>query len=208
MSVILDKDGLYETAIGYNSHMPQNQTFMQSPAGSATQPFVGWTQAFQTTTTEFVVQTGTAYASRSAEQQEILAAMERQQTHFVPNFYVYRITIPSGREGSYAGAYHTVRTNPGVWTTTGAFLKRISGNMPTGAWASGYDTSAGGWQLCGTYVGSSGTGYTHNHPNSAAGNSACVFLVAMPMTLWGRVDMTRGLNWWAMPNSAGNFNTG
>ena len=208
MSVVLDKDGLYETAVGYNSHMPQNQIVMQSPAGSATQPFVGWSQAFHSTATEFVVQSGTAYASRSAQEKEILTVMERQQTHFVPNFYVYRITLPSGREGSYAGAYHTVRTNPGVWTTSGAFLKRISGNMPTGAWATGYDTSAGGWQLCGTYYGASGTGYTHNHPNGAAGDSACVFLVAMPMTLWGRADLSRGLNWWAMPNSSGNFNTG
>jgi hypothetical protein len=208
MSVVHDKDGLYETSIGSNSHMPQNQIVMQSPAGSATQPFVGWSAAYQTVSTEFVVQTGTPYANRSAEQKEILTAMERQQTHFVPSFYVYRVTVPSGREGNYACAYHTVRTNPGVWTTTGAFLKRISGNMPTHAWTTGYDTSAGGWQLCGMHYGAGGTGYTHNHPYGAAGNSACVFLAAMPMTLWGRIDMSRGLNWWAMPNSVGNFNTG
>lgn len=208
MSVVLDKDGLYETGIGINSHMPQNQTFMQSVAGSAIQPFVGWSAAFQTVSTEFVVQTGTPYASRSAEQKEILTAMERQQQHFVPSFYVYRVTIPSGREGSHAGAYHTVRTNPGVWTTTGAFLKRISGNMPQGHWAAGYNTSTGGWQLCGSSYGAGGTAYTHNHPYGAAGNSACVFLAAMPMTVWGRVDRSRGLNWWAMPNQTGGFNTG
>jgi hypothetical protein len=208
MSVTLDKDGLYETSIGINSHMPQNQTFMQSVAGSATSPFSGWTAAYQSVSTEFVVSSGTAYASRSTEEKEILTAMERQMQYFVPSFYVYRVTIPSGREGSYAGAFHTIRTNPGVWTTTGAFLKRISGNMPTGHWANGYDTSAGGWQLCGTNYGASATGYTHNHPYGAAGSSACVFLAAMPMTLWGRIDMSRGLNWWAMPNSSGNYQTG
>ena len=208
MSVVLDKNGLYETAIGSNSHIPQNQIFMQSPAGSAIQPFVGWSQAFQTTTTEFVVQTGTAYASRSAEQKEILTAMERQVTHFVPSFYVYRVTVPSGREGNYACAFHTLRINPGVWTTTGAFVKRISGNMPTDAWCLGYNTSVGGWQLCGKHYGAGASGYTHNHPYGAAGNSACVLLVAMPMTLWGRIDMSRGLNWWAMPNQSGGFNTG
>lgn len=208
MSVVLDKDGLYDTAIGYNSHMPQVQTFMQSPAGSATQPFVGWSAAYQTVSTEFTVNSGTPYASRSAEEKEILTAMERQTQHFVPAFNVYRVTIPSGREGSHAGAYHVIRVNPGVWTSTGAFLKRISGNMPTGHWAEGYDTSAGGWQLCGTHYGASASGYTHNHPYGAAGDSACVFLAAMPMTLWGRVDFSRGLNWWAMPNSSGNWQTG
>lgn len=208
MSVVLDKDGLYETSIGINSHMPQVQTFMQSPAGSAIQPFNGWNAAHQTVSTEFVVQSGTPYANRSAEEKEILTAMERPTQHFVPSFYVYRVTIPSGREGMHAGAFHTIRINPGVWTTTGAFLKRISGNMPTDHWALGYDSNTGGWQLCGKNYGASASGYTHNHPYGAAGNSACVFLAAMPMTLWGRVDLGRGLNWWAMPNSNGDTNTG
>jgi hypothetical protein len=205
----LHSNGIYDTAYSNNHPVPTSMPLMMSPSGSAITPFSGaWTKPYGTYAYEHTVSTGTAYASRSAADQAILTAMNRQMMHFQPSFQVWRLTMPSGRESSYCGAYHMVRHNYGSMYTTGAFIKLISGNVMTGNWCNGYDSSAGGWQLCGAHYGASGSGYTHNHPYGASGDSACVMLVALPMTVWGKINLDHVLNWWPFPSNASNSGSG
>lgn len=179
---------------------------MGSSAGSMTDAFNGgWTIPFGSLATEFTMTTGTAYASRSTEQQELLTAMNRQVQHFQPgSIQVKRYTLPSGRENNYAGAYQQIRSHFGGIITSACFIKRISGNMPTSNWCNGYNTSTGGWQLCGDHYHGASTGYTHNHPYGAGTDSACVFLVALPAVVYGYVNLDNNRNWWPFPQGAGS----
>lgn len=180
---------------------------LMSPAGSQSNPFSnGWSSAGVTLgSNEGHLESGTAYSSKSAETQALLAAMGRETTHYQQTVYYKRVTYAAGREGSYMGPYHVIKTNYVAGCTSAAFVKLISGNMPYGHWLSGYDTNAGGWQLVGTYYSGGTTGYTHNHPHGNGSNSACEILICLPGTVHGYVDLSNPRNWWLFPNHSGGM---
>lgn len=180
---------------------------LMSTPGSQTVPFAsGWSSAGVTLgSLEGHLESGVAFSSKSAETQALLTAMNRQTTHFGQTIYYRRMIYAAGREGSYMGPYHQIRTNFVAGCTSAAFVKLLSGNIPSAHWLTGYNTSQGGWQLVGTYYAGGTTGYTHNHPHGAGGSSACEFLIALPGTVFGYVDLSNTRNWWIFPNVDGGM---
>ena len=201
--------GINNYGIKVSSHnFPQavaQSPMLISPAGSQRTPFsTGWSMAYATMTANIDhFQSGTVFANKSAEIRALLTAMNRESTHFGTSIYYSRLTLPSGREGTHAAPYHQVRLHDNGVTTTAAWVKLESGNMPTGGWCQGYNTSQGGWQLCGyNYTGGAG-GYTHNHPNGHPSGSTCSILVALPGTVAGYVDLTQPRSWFTFSNLDG-----
>jgi hypothetical protein len=200
MSISLKPNGLDES--GYHQ-TTRTSPILMSPAESQAVPFQSWSKPYGSFTSEFHNESGTPYSSKSAAAQEMLSAMGRGTQHFRRTFYAYRVTLPAGRENSYIGPYHVISVNYNGPYTCAAFVKRISGNLPTGWYMSGYDTNAGGWQLCGMSSFGSTTGYTHCHPYGASNSSACEFLIALPGVVYGDVDLSNARNWWLFNNQSG-----
>lgn len=175
---------------------------MLSAPGSAVEPFSsGWnTQGVTISGNLYNSQSGTAMSSKQQEVQDLLNYMGRGTTYYSQNFHIRRLTYSSGREGQYMGPWHTMHNFYNGGCTSAAFVRLESGSAPTGHWMSGFDSSNSGWQLVGTYYSGGTTGYTHNHPHGASGNSSCSLLVALPATVQGYVDLSNPRNWWMFPH--------
>lgn len=180
---------------------------LQTPAGSQITPFNGWTKPFGTYTEEFRINSGVAFDSRSAQEQELLTAMGRSGTmHFAPGpIIVFRWSAPSGRSaGDYFGAYYNLKYRTNHVTTCAAFTKLLSGDSARGHWLGGGATSE--WSLTGSYYRSGGGGYVNSHPYApASGNSQAEYLIAMPAQVDGFVDLSVPSNWWFFPNKDGGL---
>ena len=160
-----------------------------SQTGQATPFTSGWSTAYMTSNVQNEsISSGTVWASRSAQAQEILTLMGRSGVkHFIGNFNVRQITAlrPTGT-GGHTFPYQQIRSaGPKGSTTHAAFVKHISGPLPYGWWCQGL-TVGGGWQWCVTHtVGSANASYNHTHPYTATSTGvATVLLVALP----GSVD--------------------
>ena len=149
-------------------------------------PFsTAWSSAYMTSNAqESAVSSGTAWASRNADAQAILTLMGAPNAqHFLGNFNIRRVTAarPAGTSG-YTLPYQQVQMpGPGATVTHAAFVKHISGPVPTGWWCNGL-TSGGGWQWCKTYtVSGTAAGYNHTHPYTTNTNPSTptVILVAL-----------------------------
>ena len=186
----------------------------QGPYGSMRTPFDGYTKPYGTFATQATVANGTAWASRSSDEQAILTAIGKNGwQHFGLTFYVMRITFPSGREGGYMGPYFQMQFRGNDCLTIAAWCKVVSGNPPTNWFFNGLTSSDTSWKFCGkNYSGNYWSGsYSHPHAYGASGNSACVVDVALPAVVDGyfpiTTDTTINQAWWlfASHDSAGGY---
>lgn len=194
--------GIKNASQSGSSFSPANQPQLVSPANSMTTPFSGWSVPFGSLTSVTNFGNGTPFASKHAEMQSLLTAMGRSGvTYAYGDFYIYELTIPSGREGNYAGPYHQIPLVYNGIYTVAAWVKLISGNPMTHNYCNGYNTGTGGWQLCGDYNYGTSVNYSYFHPYGAAGNSACVMRFALPGCVAGYVDVNEPLAWMTFLNS-------
>lgn len=207
LDVINGVQGGFET--GYDMRHTQGGACpqLQTPDGSQITPFAGWTKPLGTYTEEFRINSGTAWSSRSAQEQELLTAMGRSGiTHLVPSpIIVYRWSAPAGRSpGNYFGAYYNLKYRDNHITTCAAFTKLLSGTTSTGHWLGSGAKSE--WSLTGQYYRGGGGGYVNSHPYAPSnGDSAAEYLIALPAHVDGFVDLSEPKNWWFFPNRSGGW---
>ena len=175
------------TQFSAKPYLVGNNASQSNLIAAQTTPFsTAWSTAYQTSNVqESLVASGTAWASRNADAQAILTLMGAPNTqHFLGNFNIRRVTAArtAGTSG-YTFPYQQVQMpGAGATVTHAAFVKHISGPVPSGWWCNGL-TSGGGWQWCKTYTTSdTATGYNHTHPYTTNTNPSTptVILVALP----------------------------
>ena len=186
----------------------------QGPTGSQSNPFSGMTKPYGSFATQTTVSNGTAWGSRSSDEQAILTAIGKSGwQHFGITFYVIRCTFPSGREGGYMGPYTVVQYRGNDHLTVAAWCKMVSGNAPTGWFFQGLTNSDTSWKFCGQHMGGNyiSGAYGHPHAYGASGDSACVVDVALPAIVDGYFPITSdtAINqaWWmfASHDTAGGY---
>ncbi len=132
--------------------------------------------------------TGTPFASRDAEEQEIMTAMGMAgKQHFQPNIVVNRLEWDSALSWvSFPSAIVSSGT-----VTFGSYCKSLTGPALQGYWATGMSTD---WGLCGSHGGpySPGT-YIHAHPSSSGAGSA---LVVWPAAIAGNYPLDHANPLW------------
>ena len=81
--------------------------------------------------------------------------------------------------------------------TNAAFVKMLDAgppaNPPRGSYLEGW--RLGAWTLSYSYSGGSSGGYSHHHPWC----QRCTFLLALPGTVYGRMDLSNPQSWWNFP---------
>ena len=171
----------------YNSTIPRlvQGTGEGNQAGQVSPFTSGWSMAYVTSNVhEESVSSGTVFTSRTASSQELLTLMGHSGVqHFNGNFNIHRVTAlrPLNTSG-HTFPYQTIKHAGTKGSTThGAFVKHISGRVPTGWWCNGL-VAGGGWQFCKTtQTGTSNMGYANTHPYTATNtdNVPTVILVAL-----------------------------
>jgi hypothetical protein len=132
--------------------------------------------------------TGTPFASRDAEEQQIMTAMGMGgKQHFQPNVIVTRVEWDSALQWV---SFPTQIWAPGT-VTYGSYCKSLTGAVLTGYWATGMNTE---WGLCGSHGGPYSPGsYIHAHPGSSGAGSA---LVIWPAVIAGNFPLDHANPMW------------
>ncbi|MEG3220714.1 hypothetical protein PD716_08730 [Vibrio gigantis] len=119
--------------------------------------------------------TGTDWAERDAEEQEILTAMGRAGAkHFKPNIQVLKM-VWSGFDSENHSRY-TMYPNPVMTASTivtaGSYAKLLSGDV-RGAWLNGVTRE---WGCCGQHYNPVAGNYVHAHPGPYSSSGEVLFL--------------------------------
>lgn len=145
------------------------------------------------TTYKTILNDGTPFASRPAEDREILAAMGYHGEQYLISDIVIKRIVWTARE-DYTLPYFWLPINPGKLYTTAAFVKLISGQV-YGFYANGAET--GKWKLCGTTTTQGLRSYAMVHPynNNSTVSGGGELLITMPGVVDGHVDLSNPTNW-------------
>ena len=148
----------------------------------------GWAMAYATRTVVQSVTNGTAWGSRTTEEQNLLMAMGRSGvTYLHSSFNIVRLTWGTRDAGQYLLPYTHIPLYQDFKVTSAAFVKWESGSLPNSQWCTGL-TKDGNWTWCKSEDSGAGSGYTYNHPyQDPTTNAGGSILVALPGVWIGRL---------------------
>ncbi|WDE04686.1 hypothetical protein SG34_025710 [Thalassomonas viridans] len=145
---------------------------------------------------------GTVWASRDAEEQEILTKMGRHGVqHFQPEIRVMKMAW-SGYDSTKHSSYTMFPSpigNNSTYCTVASYAKLLSGDIG-GQWLQGVNNE---WGLCGTHYAVQQGRYLHAHPYAYSPSGEVLFI--WPAIVSGRVPLDReNPKWGYYPSLSGD----
>lgn len=182
----------------YSEYYPKvkNSVYVNNIFGQGKQDFVtnwsvpGWCTI---TTYKTILNDGTLYNNRTAEEKEILSAMGYANAQYFEDNIVIRKIIWTARD-SHTLPYVRYNTPYKKVYTNASFIKLIRGTV-NNFYAHGAELNK--WKLCGisSYGGVEGYGYCHPIDNNSTASGGGELLIAMAGMVAGHIDLTNPSNW-------------